>query len=346
MSKLTDRIKKESRIKEADTLTDTSFYKDRFYVSTGIPIVDLAFSGRLDGGFLPGLTTLAGPSKHFKTVLGLACVRGFLNDFEDGVCIMYDSERGSPPAYLKSMGIDTDRVVHIPIANVEELKNDIVHQLENVIQKDDKVVIFIDSIGNLASKKELDDALDQKSTADMTRAKQLKSLGRMITPYLARKNIPCIAVNHTYKEMSMYPKDIVSGGTGMMYSSDTVFVLGKAKEKEGTDLTGHTFTINIEKSRFVKEGRKFPFTVIFGKGIDRWSGLFDLALETGHVVLNGKKYYRPGIDSEDAPKWWKKDTSTPDFWNPIIEQTDFPEVVSKLVSFEDSDLYGDDDGDS
>ncbi len=36
------------------------------------------------------------------------------------------------------------------------------------------VIIVVDSVGNLASKKEVDDALEGKSVADMTRAKQMK----------------------------------------------------------------------------------------------------------------------------------------------------------------------------
>ena len=110
--------------------------------------------------------------------------------------------------------MDTNRVLHTPIKNVEDLKFDIISQLEGLERKD-KVIIIIDSIGNLASKKELEDAMNEKSVADMSRAKALKGLGRMITPYLKELNIPIVAVNHTYKEIGLFPKDVVSGGTGI-----------------------------------------------------------------------------------------------------------------------------------
>ena len=35
---------------------------------------------------------------------------------------------------------------------------------------------------------------------------------------------------------SMFPKAIMSGGTGPMYSADTVIIFGKSQEKEGADL--------------------------------------------------------------------------------------------------------------
>ena len=91
-------------------------------------------------------------------------------------------------------------------------------------------MIVIDSIGNLASKKEVEDALDQKSVADMSRAKQIKSLFRMVTPHLTLKDIPTVVVNHTYKEIGMFPKDIVGGGTGSYYSADNIYILGRQQE--------------------------------------------------------------------------------------------------------------------
>ncbi len=210
-------------------------------------------------------------------------MKAYLDKYKDGIALLYDSEYGITPDYLESYDIDTDRVLHIPIEDVEQLKFDITKRMED-IGKGDKVMILIDSIGNLASKKEVEDALNEKSVADMTRAKQLKSLFRIMTPKLTTRDIPCIAINHIYMEQGMFPKAIVSGGTGIMYSANQVFIIGKAQEKDGKDLEGFKFTINIEKSRYVKEKSKLPFKVMFDSGISKWSALFDLALESGHLA--------------------------------------------------------------
>ncbi len=77
----------------------------------------------------------------------------------------------------------------------------------------------------------------------MSRAKQIKSLFRMVTPHLTLKDIPMVVVNHTYKEIGLYPKDIVGGGTGSYYSADNIYILGRQQEKEGTDLIGYNFII-------------------------------------------------------------------------------------------------------
>ena len=177
--------------------------------------------------------------------------KAYLDKYDDAELLLYDSEFGTPQSYFDTFNIDKDRVIHTPITDVEQLKHDSMSQLNN-IERGDHVIIVIDSVGNLASKKEVDDALDGKSVADMSRAKQLKSLFRMVTPHLTIKDIPLIAVNHTYKEIGLFPKDILSGGTGIYYSADNIYIVGRQQDKQGQELLGYNFIINVEKSRLVR----------------------------------------------------------------------------------------------
>ena len=210
-----------------------------------------------------------------------------------------------------------------------KLKFDLVNQLDE-IERGDKVVIVIDSIGNLASKKELEDALNEKSVADMSRAKALKGLFRMVTPYLTMKNIPLLAVNHTYQEMGLFPKAIVSGGTGIYYSADNIWIIGRQQVKAGTEVSGYNFVINVEKSRFVKEKSKVPISVSWEGGIEPYSGLLDVGLAGGYVAKPNVGWYAR-VDKETGemvePKVRQKDTLTADFWKPILEETDFKEFI-------------------
>ena len=175
-------------------------------------------------------------------------------------------------------------------------------------------------------KKELDDALDGKSVADMSRAKAFKSLFRMVTPYLNMKKIPMIAINHTYKEIGLYPKDIVSGGTGIMYSADIVWIIGRRQNKTGTEVTGYDFVIKVEKSRFAKENSKIPISVSWDGGVEKWSGLLDVGLAGGYVTKPSNGWYqRAGTEN----KVRKDVTLTEEFWAPIFAETDFKEFLKK-----------------
>jgi RecA/RadA recombinase len=285
-------------------------------------------SGRLDGGLTPGLTMWAGPSKHFKTAFSLLMARAYLDKYPDAALLFYDSEFGTPQSYFETFGIDMDRVLHTPVTDVEQLKFDIMQQLQN-IQRNDHLIIVIDSIGNLASKKEVEDALDGKSVADMSRAKQMKSLFRMVTPHLTLKDIPMVVVNHTYKEIGLYPKDIVGGGTGSYYSADNIFILGRQQEKEGTEVVGYNFIINVEKSRYVKEKSKIPVSVSFDGGISKWSGLLDLALDSGHVTKPSNGWY---AKTGEEKKYRVKETDTKEFWMSILTDKAFYDFVKQKYS--------------
>ena len=329
-----DKLKKNSKIKTAEVLSDSKFFTEKDMTPTDVPMVNVALSGSMDGGVTPGLTVLAGPSKHFKTSFALLMAGAYMKAHSDAIMLFYDSEFGSPQSYFEQFGIDTSRILHTPITNVEELKFDLISQLEE-ISREDKVIIVIDSIGNLASKKELEDAINEKSVADMSRAKALKGLFRMATPYLTMKNIPMLAVNHTYMEIGLFPKAVVGGGTGIYYSADNIWILGRQQDKQGTEIKGYHFVINVEKSRYVKEKSKIPISVSWEGGVQRWSGLLEVALAGGYVTKPSNGWYQL-VDQQTGElignKYREKETLTEEFWRPILDGTDFKEFIKKQYS--------------
>jgi RecA/RadA recombinase len=340
-----EKIKKNSTIKETAILSESKFFQKKDMIATTIPAINIALSGRIDGGLTPGLTMWAGPSKHFKTAFSLLMAKSYLDKYPDAALLFYDSEFGTPQSYFDSFGIDATRVLHAPLTNIEQLKFDIMTQL-NSVERGDHLIIIIDSIGNLASKKEVEDALEGKSVADMSRAKQIKSLFRMVTPHLSLKDIPMVVVNHTYKTMELYSKDVVGGGTGSYYAADNIFILGRQQEKEGTDVVGYNFIINVEKSRYVREKSKIPITVKHDGGISRWSGLLDMALESGHVTKPSNGWYTR-VDKEtgeiEEKKWRVKDTDSKEFWIPVITSESFQQWVRDTYQVSNGAILSDSD---
>ena len=349
MSDLKSRLIKNSTIELTDTLTNSKIFTKKDMIPTSVPMINVALSGSVDGGITPGLTMLAGPSKHFKTGFALLMASSFLKKYPDGIILFYDSEFGTPQSYFQTFNIPFDSVVHTPITDVEELKFDIMQQMKE-LSRDDHVMIVIDSIGNLASKKEVEDALDGKSVADMTRAKQLKSLFRMITPHLSLKDIPMIVVNHTYMEIGMFPKAIVGGGTGSYYGSDNIWILGRQQEKDADGISGYHFVINVEKSRYVKEKSKIPITVSFNGGINRWSGLLDVALDGGFIVKPKNGWYatvdrntgevrQPSMRAGDI-------VDNKKFWMDMFSDTDFAKYIETKYKMATSSIMENDNDDN
>lgn len=334
MSDLKSRLIKASTSKMTADLTKSKLFNGRDTIRTRIPMLNIALGGALDAGMQSGLTIFAAPSKHFKTLFGLTCVAAYMKKYPEAICLFYDSEFGASESYFKSMGVDLDRVVHTPIQSVEQLKVDMTNQLE-AIERGEKVIMFIDSIGNTASKKETEDALNEKVVGDMTRAKNLKSLFRIVTPYLTIKDIPCIAINHTAMEIGgMYPKEVMGGGTGILYSAQTVFFISKRQVKDGTELMGYDFTLKAEKSRTVKEKATFPITVNFAGGIDPFSGLIEMACDLGYVVKPKNGWYSRAYLNEETGEiereekvWRIKATDTTEFWAPLFKHEPFREAI-------------------
>lgn len=327
---LMDRLKKTSKIDLSSVMDESEIFENQQVCPTEVPIVNVALSGSLKGGLQGGITEIAGPSKHFKSFLALLLIRSFFNKHSDGVCLFYDAEFGAPKPYFTTFGIDMKRVLHSPITDVEQLKHDIMTQLKD-LKRDEPVIILLDSIGQLASKKEVDDTLEGKNVADMSRAKAIKSLFRMITPHLKMKDIPMIVVNHTYKEIGMYPKDIVGGGTGPTFASDTIWIVGRQQEKVESETTGFHFILNAEKSRYVKEKSKFPVTVMFDKGIERYSGLLENAIEAGFVEKPSPGWYCK-VDQKTKERGGKvreSETKNDEFWGDILINEVFDEFLRK-----------------
>lgn len=321
-----DKLLKNSTVKSTAMYSDSKILNNMKTYKTSIPILNVALSGKLDGGLMPGILLLAGESKRFKSLFAVYLAKTFLDQEPDGVVLFYDSEFGIKKSYLEKFGIDLNRVIHTPVTDVEQLKHDMVVQL-NSIEFGEKVFIMLDSLGAIASKKETEDALEGKSVADMSRAKAIKSLFRLITPQITSKHIPTVIINHVYKEIGLYPKDIVGGGQGTMLHPNDVWIIGRRQEKDGKDLVGYNFIINIEKSRSVKETSKFPVQVTWEKGIHQWSGMFDIALDLGYIKSNKPGWYT--IEGEET-SFRRKDKENEDkFWYDLFKNTDLQEAIEK-----------------
>jgi hypothetical protein len=344
--KLADKI--FSSVKNRDEisfLSNSQLLKDQQDFSPTIcPALNVALSGKLDGGVSSGITVFAGESRTAKTLIGLIVCKAYLDRFPNSVLVFLDSEGGTNLNYFKLLDIDINRIIHLPLTNIEQLKFETVNILNN-LERDDKVCFFLDSLGNIPSVKELDDAIDNKSVADMSRAKAIKSFFRILTPQLLKKNVPFVVVNHTYSSQGMFATDIMSGGQGVLLSANSVFFMSKSKEKSGTDLVGFNFKVKTYKSRNIREGSVFSINVDFERGIDKCSDLFEASLEGDFVVAKTKQTFSKNEKYGDANVYRKKDFQFKEIsdpiWKDIIDDKEFRDFYEKRYSFNGSQKVAD-----
>ena len=329
-----DKMQKAGKIKYSSLMSKSDVLK-KDETPTDVYAMNIVLSGRLDGGIKSGLTLFCGESMSFKTNFALMCAKAYMDKYDDAVLLFYDSEMGATEDYFTSMGIDMDKTLHIPVTDLEEFNFDIVSRIEQ-IERGDHVFIVFDSLGNVASKKEVEDAMNEKSAQDMSRAKKIKSIMRQIVPKLNIKDIPMLAINHVYMDISSFiAKPKMTGGEGPLLNADNVVFITKSQSKTGNELTGYNFTLNVMKSRDAKSKLKIPVTVNFDSGIQKYSGLIDLALDYGIITKPSNGWYSK-VDMEtgevEQKKYRLNDTNNASFWNPILNDEGFKAWIEKQCS--------------
>lgn len=317
---------------KASLLKDSTVYDAPEDIPTLVPALNIALSGKLNSGVTPGITLIAGPSRTFKTNHTLAIVKGYLDKYADSICIFYDSEFGTRPAYFQQAGIDLDRVLHVPMLDLEEFKFDISQRLDE-LKPGDHVIFVADSVGNLASKKEREDALDDNSAQDMSRAKFLAGIFRIITPQLKIKKLPFVGVMRVYKDQAApnpkYAGNVMSGGQGPLLAADTVLFTGRSQEKDGTELIGYKFSLTIEKSRDIIDKSRFEISATFEDGVYRWSNFLDWALEGQFLTKPKNGWYATVSEDGEVSDKLLRETQLDPFFESLLENKRFQDFVSK-----------------
>lgn len=320
-----------TKLDKSSVMSESEFFDEKFFIPTEYPLLNLAMSGSVDKGLYPGVKIVAGPSRHFKTSFSLVDVSAFLKAKPNGTVLFYDNEFGTSKEYMKQFDVDIERVIHLPFKNLEELKFDMCQQLENMAKEDEgNVFMFVDSIGSAASKKEMNDAMDGNGASDMTRAKEVKSLMRIVLPWIKQKNVYSTFIAHTYQTMEMFSKQILGSGQGLMLAANNVWFIGRAQGEKDDDknLLGYNFTIKAEKSRFVQEGKKFPISVTWENGIEKYSGLSELAEEMDIIekVKDGRSFVYKFGELTSSPENINIDEN---FWNQVFTKSYFKYKLSQ-----------------
>jgi len=278
------------------------------YVDTGSYIFNALVSGSIFGGVSGNkITAIAGETSTGKTFFSLAVVKNFLDNNPTGYCLYFDTEAAITKSLLESRGVDTNRLVVVNVVTVEEFRTKTLKAVDIYLKKKEDernpCIFVLDSLGMLSTNKEINDALAEKDTRDMTKAQLIKGAFRMLTLKLGQAKIPMLVTNHTYESMSLYGGKQMSGGSGLQYAASTIIYLSKSKEKDGTEIIGNIIRAKTHKSRLSKENQQVEIRLYYDeRGLDRHYGLLELGElggmwknVAGRYEIDGKKLYAKEI---------------------------------------------------
>ena len=264
------------------------------HVDTGSYILNALVSGDIYGGIPSNkITALAGETATGKTFFALGVVKQFLADNPSGGVLYFESESALTKEMIESRGIDSKRMIILPVTTIQEFTHQAVKIVENHTE-DKPIMMCLDSLGMLSTTKEVGDISEGKETKDMTRAQLVKGCFRVLTLKLGKAGIPLLVTNHTYKQVgTMFPQDVMGGGSGLQYAASTIIFLSKRKEKEGTDVVGNVIHCKNFKSRLTKENKKVDVLLRYDQGLNRYYGLLELAEEAGIFKKVSTRYEMP-----------------------------------------------------
>ena len=282
------------------------------FIDTGSYAFNALLSGSIYGG-LPGnkITAIAGEAATGKTFFALGVCKHFLDMDKDAGVIYFESENAISKDMIESRGLDSKRIVVVPVATVQEFRTQAIRIVDKYLeQPEDKrkpMMFVLDSLGMLSTTKEMTDTAEGKETRDMTRSQIVKAAFRVLTLKLGKAKVPMIMTNHTYDVIgSMFPQKEMGGGSGLKYAASNIVYLSKRKEKDGKDVIGNVIHCLNYKSRLTKENAKIDVRLTYDKGLERYYGLLDLAIKHGvfksvstRVELpDGSKQYAKTINNE------------------------------------------------
>ena len=269
------------------------------FIDTGSYIFNALLSGSLKGGLPKNkITALAGESATGKTFFALGMVKQFLEDHPEAAVIYFESESAITKDMIEERGIDSNRIVIVPVVTVQEFRNQSLNILDKYLETDEAdrppMMFVLDSLGMLSTTKEIEDTAEGKETRDMTRAQITKGAFRVLTLKLGRAKVPMIVTNHTYDVIgSMFPQKEMGGGSGLKYAASSIIFLSKRKEKDGSEIIGNIIHCKNAKSRLTVENRMVDVRLTYDKGLDRYYGLLDLALAFDVFKKQGTRVLLP-----------------------------------------------------
>ena len=290
------------------------------FIDTGSYSFNALLSGSIYGG-MPGnkITAIAGEAATGKTFFALGICQHFLETDKDAGVIYFESESAISKDMIESRGVDSTRMVIVPVATVQEFRNQSIKIIDKYLeQPEDKrkpLMFVLDSLGMLSTTKEMEDTAAGKETRDMTRSQIVKSTFRVLTLKLGKANIPMIMTNHTYDVIgSMFPQKEMGGGSGLKYAASSIIYLGKRKEKDGTEVVGNIIHCKNYKSRLTKENAQIDVRLTYKQGLDKYYGLLELGeaagvfkkVSTRYEMPDGSKVFGKNIN-EDPEKYFTKE---------------------------------------
>jgi len=205
MSSVFDLIK--SFDDSAEIIADSAYSNIKEWIPSGNYILNACMSGDLFKGLPSGRTiSLIGEEGTGKSYLQVSFCREAQK--LGWVPVILDSEGAIDSTFVERLGVDPKNCIIKQVNTIFETNNFISNLAKSLQEQQDKygehqkVILVLDSLGNLTSSKERDDTMAGEQKRDMTKAQEIRALFRVNQVALSKLQIPWIVIGHVYACLS------------------------------------------------------------------------------------------------------------------------------------------------
>ncbi len=253
-------------------------------ISTGSLHLDMALGiGGLPRGRMVEIFGLESSGKSTITLHVIA------NAQKKGLkCLLIDAENSFDPEYADALGVNVDELEYCQPSYGEEGFD----VADRKVLSGEIGVVVIDSVAAMIPKAELEGAMGDSKMG--LHARLMSQVCRKMVGSVAKQNVLCIFINQIRNKIGVVygSPEVTTGGMALQFYSSIRLSVSRSTTNEnsvinGGQKEGNQTTVKVIKNKCAPPFRKAIFNIIYGKGVDRFSEVVDVAIDLGIVKKSG-----------------------------------------------------------
>lgn len=267
-------------------------------ISSGSLLIDNALGVM---GYPKGrIIEIYGPESSGKTTLALHAIAEVQKS--GGRAAFIDAEHSIDPIYAQNLNVDIDELI-LSQPDSGEQALEIVEMLAGSGAID---IIVVDSVAALVPQAELDGIMSDNQVG--LQARLMSKAMRKLAGILNTHQCSIIFINQLREKVGIIfgNPETTSGGRALKFYASVRIDIRRAEAiKHGSEIIGNTVNVKIVKNKVAPPFRMCQIEIIYGKGINKYAEILDLAVSNNIVSRNGSWYEYAGnrfANGKDAAK--------------------------------------------
>lgn len=254
------------------------------FISSG----SLELDNALGGGYAKGrVVEIYGSESAGKTSLAIhAMVEA---QKQGGVVGFIDAEHAFDPNYAKNLGLDLskDKFKFCQPDNGEQG----LEMANTLIESGLFAFVVVDSVAALTPKAEIDGEMGESKMG--LQARLMSQALRKMAGSIKKTNTICFFINQLRDKLGVVfgnPETTTGGNALKFYASQRLDIRRSTQIKDGEEVIGNLTRVKVIKNKVAPPFRKAEFNIMYGKGIDTFFEMINIAVDLGIVKKAGSWY--------------------------------------------------------